>query len=141
MQYQSDKRMKLYKSDIEEALIEAIESHCECRFPKDHLLKAIFKCASSPNLTTYRNTLIGTQNINATQLIGFLQDWVNSAPYIDVNDYAVSVDKSCPVSIASLSDPECGEVSQCPCANDPNVAKCVEHLENEDFTACINSCI
>ena len=139
--FQSDKRLELYKSNIEMALINAIESRCECRFPRDHLLKATFKCASSPNLTTYRNTLIGTHNFNATQLIGFIQDWVESGPDIDIKDYAVSVDKGCPVAIASQSDPECGEVSQCPCANDPNVAKCVEHLGNDAFTACINSCI
>ena len=52
--------VELYKYHIEEALIEAIESRCECRFPRANLVKASFSCARSPNLTTYRNTLIGT---------------------------------------------------------------------------------
>ena len=133
--------MELHQHNIEEALIEAIESRCECHFPEDHFLKPMFSCANSPNLTTYRNTLIGTHNFNATQIISFIQDWVNSGPWINIKGYAVWVDRSCPVTIASLNEPECGEVNKCPCANDPNVAKCVENLGNEDFTACINTCI
>jgi hypothetical protein len=105
------------------------------------LLKASFSCASSPNLTTYRNTLIGTHNFNATQLIGLIQDWVTSAPKINIRDYSVYLDSSCPVTIASLDEPECGEVRHCPCANDPNVSKCIEFLGNDNFAGCINSCI
>ena len=99
---------EIYKYYIEEALVEAIESHCKCHFP---------------NLTTYRNTIIGTHNFNATQLIGFIQDWVTSAPQINIKDYSVWLD---PVAITSLKEPECGEVRQCPCDNDPNVIKCME---------------
>ena len=81
--------------------------------------------------------MIGTHNFNATQLIGFIQDWVTSAPQINIKDYSVWLDTSCPVAITTLREPEYGEVSQCPCANDPNVIKCMENLENEDFTSCI----
>ena len=138
---QSNEEAELYKYHIEETLIEAIESRCECHFPKENLFEASFSCASSPNLTTYRNTLIGTHNFNATQLIGFIQDWVSSGPQIRVKMYAVWLDSSCPVAISSLKEPECGQVSQYPCANDPIVIKCVEHLGNENFTDCVNSCI
>ena len=102
----------MYKYHIEEALVEAVESRCECHFPKANLIKASFSCSSSPNLTTYRNTLIGTHNFNATQLIGYIQDWVNSEPQIVVNDYSVWLDSSCPVSIASLKERECRDWSE-----------------------------
>ena len=131
----------MYKYHIEEALIEAIESRCECHFPKHNFFTARFSCAGSPNMTTYRNTLVGTHNFNSTQLIDFIQDWVSSGPRINVKSYAVRIDSSCHVGIASMNEPECGEVSRCPCANDPNVAKCVEHLGNKNFATCINSCI
>ena len=109
---------ELYKHHIEVALIEAIESRCECHFPRENLLKALFTCANSSNLTTYRNTLIGTHTFNATQLIGFIQDWVSSGPQIEIKSYAVWLDSSCPVAISSLKEPECGQVSYCPSAND-----------------------
>ena len=102
----------MFKYHTEEALVEAVESHCECHFPKANLMKASFSCSSSPNLTTYRNTLTGTHNFNATQLIRFIQDWVNSEPHINIKDYSVWIDSSCPVSIASLKEHECGEVRQ-----------------------------
>ena len=138
---QFDAGIDLYTYHIEAALIEAIESRCECHFPKENLFNASFSCSDSPNLATYRNTLTGTHNFNSTQLIDFIQDWVSSGPRVNIKGYSVKIDSSCHVAIASMNDPECGEVSSCPCANDANVAKCVEHLGNEDFVACINSCI
>lgn len=122
----------MYKYHIEKSLTEAIESRCECLFPKDNLLEATFSCGHSPNLTTYRNTLLGTHNFNATQLIGFIQDWMTSEPRININGYAVKIDKSCSAAIASMNEPECGEVNNCPHADDPNVAKCVQNLGNQD---------
>ena len=114
----------------------------EC-LPRANPLKPSFSCGSSPNLITYRNTLIGTHivNFNATQPVGLIQDWVTSAPQINIKDYAVWLDSSCPIAVASLKEPECWKVWQCPCANDPNVVKCVEFLGNESVADCINSCV
>ena len=134
IQLESDKGTELYEYHIRKSLIRAIESRCECLFPQDNLLEATFTCGYSPTLTTYRNTLLGTHNFNATQLIGFIQDWVTSGPRINVKGYAVRIDKSCPVAIASMNEPECGEVSN---SDDPNVTKCVEDLGNQDFVECL----
>ena len=66
---------------------------------------------------------------------------MTSEPQININDYSVWLDSSCPIAIASLKEPECGEVRHYPCANDPNVSKCVENLENDNFAGCVDSCI
>ena len=108
---QSSGEMEVYKYFIEEALIEAIKLHCECHFPRENLLQESFSCSSSPHLsmTTYRNTLVGTHNVNASQLVGFIQDWVNSGPKITIkSSYSVWVDKKCPVAVSSFDEPECG---------------------------------
>ena len=106
---QSQGEVELYKHYVEEALFEAIMLRCECHFPREHLLQETFSCASSPNLTTYRNTLIGTHNFNATQLIGFIQSWVTSELRITIKrSYSIWLDKSCPVAVSSLDEPECG---------------------------------
>lgn len=102
---------ELYKYHVEKSLVEAVEQRCECHFPKDSLLGARFSCEMSPNLTTYRNTLLGTHNVNATQFIRYIQDWVSSDPMIIIKNYAVRVDRSCPVSIKSLNEPECQVVN------------------------------
>ena len=97
----------IYRNNIEDALEEAIKRRCRCSFSKDNLLIGSFGCDTSPNLTTYRNTLIGTHNFNATQLIGFIQDWVTSGPKIKMDWYTIGVDNSCSVAIASLEEKEC----------------------------------
>lgn len=100
--------MELYKYYIEEALIEAIKHRCECHFPRENLLQESFSCASSPHLTTYRNALIGTHNVNVSQLIGFIQDWVSSGPKITIKrSYSVWVDEKCPVAVSSFDELEC----------------------------------
>lgn len=66
----------------------------------------------SPYLTTYRNTLVGTYNFNATQLIGFIQDWVATGPTISVNHYSAWIDSGCPVAIMSVREPECGKLNE-----------------------------
>ena len=108
---QGDQEAELYKYHIEEALIEAIESRCECHFPKENLFEPTFSCVRSPHLTTYRNTLVGTYNFNATQLIEFIQDWVATGPQISVKHYSLWIDNSCPVAITSPREPECGKLS------------------------------
>ena len=107
---QSLGEMEMYKHFIEEALIEAIKLRCECHFPQENLLQESFSCSSSPHLTTYWNTLVGTHNVNASQLVVFIQDWVNSGPRITIKGgYSVWVDKKCPVAVSSFDEPECGE--------------------------------
>jgi hypothetical protein len=107
---QSSGEMEVYTHFIEEALVEAIKLRCGCHFPRENLLQESFSCSSSPHLTTYRNTLIGTHHVNASQLIGFIQDWVNSGPRITIkSSYSVWVDKKCPVAVLSFDEPECGE--------------------------------
>ena len=106
---QSFGEIEMYKHFIEEALIEAIKLRCECHFPRENLLQESFSCSSSPHLTTYRNTLIGTHNVNASQFVGFIQNWVNSGPRITIKGgYSVWVDKKCPVAVSSFDEPECG---------------------------------
>ena len=102
----------MYNYYNKEALIEVnevIKLRCEYYFSRENLLQESFSCSSSPHLTTYQNTLIGTHNVNASQVIGFIQDWVNSGPRITIKKrYSVLVDKKCPVAVSSLDEPECG---------------------------------
>ena len=125
---------------IEEALIKAVESRCKFHFPCSHLLNGSFHCQSSNTQATYRNTLIGTYNFNANQLIGFIQDWVNSSASVKMDWYSVNIDKHCPIAIGSLTETECGqEVSYN--GGNPEYDMCVEHLQNEDIANCFHGCI
>ena len=64
----------------------------------------MFSCRGAENVVTYRSTVVG---LNATQLIGYLQDWVSSATTITMDWYLMDVYSACPVGIAQLDEPEC----------------------------------
>ena len=57
---------------------------------------------------------------------------------------SMRVDNSCPVTISSLDEPVCGETEKKEehvCNNDPKVAMCAEHLENDNVANCIEGCV
>ena len=95
------------KTHIEEALIEAVERRCKCIFPYSHLLNGSFYCQSSSTQATYRNMLIGTNSVNATQIVSFIQNWVSSGASVKMDWYNLEIDRNCPVAIGSLTGEEC----------------------------------
>lgn len=97
------------RSYIVDELHEAISTFSRSQYdlPKENLLSGVFSCLDSHDQTTYRSTIIGTQSYNATELVEFIRDWINSGPTLAIQWYTVKLDKECPVSIASLGDPEC----------------------------------
>ena len=96
-----------YSPVIKAALFEAIERRCLCHFPINHLPQDYFHCVDSPHVMTYRSTLLETHNFNASEIIGFIQDWVSADPLITIGESQVRVQSSCPVDISSLTELEC----------------------------------
>ena len=93
---------------------------------------------------TYRNMLLGTHNFNGTQIISFIQDWVNTGPLIKIGGNYVRVDSSCPVAIPSLDESTCEQKEVRLYAdefNDPKYALFAEHLNNKNISNCFEGCI
>ena len=64
--------------------------------------------------------------------MGFIQDWVNSAPTLKIQWYTVKVDPKCPVAIGSFDDPECGQ----------QLANTVESYQDDPrIVHCVDVCI
>ena len=91
----------------------------------------------------YRNALLGTHNFNGTQIVDFIQDWVNTGPLIKIDGNSVRVDSSCPTDISSLDEPVCEETKKKECLYDydPNYAKCAQHLDNNNIANCFEGCV
>ena len=64
--------------------------------------KGLFRFWNSLNELTYRSVIVGTEAHNATELVGFLQEWVNSEPALQVDQFELRVGTRCPVLIPSL---------------------------------------
>ena len=60
---------------------------------------------------------MGTGHHNATKLLRFLEEWVNSKPVLLVENFGLWVSSKCHVRILSLRDPQCSSYRQ-PSADD-----------------------
>ena len=101
------------------------------------LEREIFICGEDLHVT-YRNMLLGTHNFNGEQIVGFIQDWVNTGPLIKIGVNYVRVDSSCPVGISSMYESACEQEEVCVCANDPIHAI---SGRNTTVATCIEGCI
>ena len=55
---------------------------------------------------------MGMQYYNATRLLGFVEEWVDSEPVLQVEKFGLWLSTKCPVQISSLSDPQCPSFRQ-----------------------------
>ena len=92
---------------------------------------------------TYRNMLLGTHNFNGKQIVGFIQDWVNTGPLIKIGGNYVRVDSGCPAAISTMYASTCEQEEVCVYDNNPTHAICAQHLTNKNTTVatCIEGCI
>ena len=103
---QTEKATSLEKA-IQSALISVIENYCECMFPASNIIQGQFTCLMTQTQVTYKSTISGTADNNATQLLAVLQDWVASGPVIKLDWLLLHVSPGCPIHISSMADPEC----------------------------------
>ena len=82
---------------------------CE-QYSRSLIRRGVFTCKSNPTMATYRSTLlnIGIPGLtNASSLVSYVQDWVETAPIVRLGWLLVYINKDCPVAVHQLSDPEC----------------------------------
>ena len=101
------KKATSLENAIQSALISVIENYCECTFPASCIVRGQFTCLMTQMQLTYRSTILGAVNYNATQLLAILQDWVASGPVIKLDWLLLHVSPGCPIHISSMADPEC----------------------------------
>jgi len=89
-------------SYIHSRIAKAISYQCNCSFPVEFIRDGFFRCWNAPDEFTYRSAIVGTEAHNATELVQFLEEWVNSEPALQVGRFELWVDTKCPVLISSL---------------------------------------
>jgi len=68
----------------------------------EFIRKGLFRCWKTPDKFIYRSTIVGTEAHNATELVQFLEEWVNSESALQVQQFELWIDPQCPVLISSL---------------------------------------
>jgi len=89
-------------SYIHSGIAEAISYQCNCSFPAEFIRGGLFRCWNAPDEFTYRSAIVGTETHNATELVQFLEEWVNSEPALQVDQFELWVGMKFPVPISSL---------------------------------------
>ncbi len=75
--------------------------------PTENIQPGYFSCYQSTTRTTYRTTITGTKQLSAVDYTRLIQEWVESGVTTRVLWYAIKMDKTCPVAIASMDQDEC----------------------------------
>ena len=129
---QTNKAEKM-ESYIHIGIAKIISDRCNCEFQATFIRSGIFHCWNTPDEVTYRSVIVGTGHHNATKLLRFLEEWVNSKPVLQVEKLGLWLSTKCPVKISSLSAPQCPSFRQPPAgAQCGNVCTCTvrsEHLQ------------
>lgn len=95
-------------TDIESAVISAINNLCHCDLTADRITEGVFKCfPESPQAVTYRAFIHGATHATSYELIMQVERWIAGEPSIVVHRVLMAVDKACVVAISSFVDEEC----------------------------------
>ena len=93
-------------------MVENTERLCQCGFNAEYITDYAFQCfPNSDQQVTFRARLHGTAHATSSQLIEYIQQWVNREMPVAVQGIRVNID-TCPVAITSFGDPQCPETTQ-----------------------------
>lgn len=77
---------------------------CNCSISVDTISNGVFSCRGATNVVTYRSTVTG---LNATALVGYIQDWVSTNTTVVLDWFLVDVYSSCSATILNFDEPDC----------------------------------
>ena len=127
-------KARIFEEDLLNAVTKAISDGCNCSFPVEFIRTGQYTCWSAPTEVTYRSTIVGTETHNSSQLIGFIDEWVNTRTTVKIEWLLHKVYPDCPVQISSLSEPEC--MSSEPLTGDPTLI-----TTDPQVIQCVNACL
>ena len=79
-----------------------------CGFTTQHLSDSEFQCFADLDEVTFRAKINGTANAASTEIIGYIEVWIEGEITIRVQSVRLSIDSTCyPVAIVSYADPRC----------------------------------
>ena len=100
-------------NDITDAAVQNMNQRCQCGLGTEQITEGAFQCfENSEQQVTFRARLHGTAQVTSSQLVAYLETFVNQADStIAVQGLRLNVDRSCSVVINSFGDPQCSAAS------------------------------
>ena len=79
-----------------------------CGFTTQHLSDSEFQCFADLDEVTFRAKINGTANAASSEIIGYIEQWIEGEITIRVQSVRLTIDSTCyPVAIVSYADPRC----------------------------------
>ena len=79
-----------------------------CGFTTQHLSDSEFQCFADLDEVTFRAKINGTVNAASTEIIGYIELWIEGEITIRVQSVRLTIDSTCyPVAIVSYADLRC----------------------------------
>ena len=112
-------------SAIQSALTRIIRSMCECDFEETFINEPVLLCEPlEPTTFLYRASMETFEEFAASQLIVYIEDWVEQGASISFNDSVIIFSSNCPIRISNITDPVCSTATQ----PKPSLARVIEIL-------------
>lgn len=90
--------MKVIISEI----VDTVQERCQCGFVHDRITSGVFRCCKA-GVVDYRADIHGTANATSSELISVIEQWVDEGAAYRINRILLSVDKTCAVTIPSIT--------------------------------------
>ena len=100
-----------------------MSARCACIFSEDSISSEYFSCRNSKTSVVYRSTITG---LNATELIGYIQNWVDSSTTLLLDWFYIDVYNICPVQISKLDESDCQLTDSKLLSTPPTLTKVIE---------------
>ena len=100
----------LIEAQLQSQLTRIIRERCtDCyEFTESYIRQGSFLCHGGHITVTYRSTLVNPfPTKNSTYLVGIIQSWVSTSPFLTIDSLIVRVNANCPTCVASLGNDEC----------------------------------
>ena len=115
--------------DIHIAIQRDIEQMCMCGFTTQHLSDSEFQCFADLDEVTFRAKINGTVNAASSEIIGYIELWIEGEITIRVQSVRLSIDSTCyPVAIVSYADARC--MAGSPQPTEPPVISPSDYIES-----------
>ncbi len=130
--------MSQIREGIGSVLTNAITSRCNCPFDPWGVYYGEFSCRNTKEQAIYWSKINGRSSTStATELLAFLQDWIDTDGKFTMNGLRMEVSKTCsPLRLRSFHQPECADETNKPARTGGSpqtfMDKCLnDWLENE----------
>ena len=94
-------------NEIVSKIIDILEKRCLCQLSNSLFVLMQFRCSKDDKVVIVQGRLVGLPTINSSELLGDLQEWVDTGPSMVVNGTQFNITQQCTLIINNLGKTNC----------------------------------